>query len=76
MAGGGGRGKGRGELDAFTRQQPSTGQPEMLTGCGRAFMEFKWNFSASRMDVIKKAQAVDEAGPGYVLSRRRMVTQN
>lgn len=65
----------RRELDAFTRQQPSTGQPEMSTGCGEGLLwEFKWNFSASRMDVIKKAQAVDEASPGYVLSQRRIVT--
>jgi len=62
------------ELDAFTRQRPSTGQPGMSTGCGEGLLwEFKGNFSASRMDVIKKAQAVDEAGPGYVLSLR-MVT--
>ena len=62
------------ELDAFTRQRPSTGQPGMSTGCREGLLwEFKGNFWASRMDVIKKAQAVDEAGPGYVLSLR-MVT--
>lgn len=65
------------ELDAFTRQQPSTGQPGMSTGCREGLLwEFKWDFSASRMDVIREAKAVDEAGPGYVLSLRRMVTRS
>lgn len=67
--------KGEERADAFTRQQPSTGQPEMLTGCGRAFYG---NSNGTFQQVgwmVKKAQAVDEAGPGYVLSLRRMVTQ-
>ena len=53
------------ELDAFTRQQPSAGQPGMSTGCREGLLwEFKWNFSASRMAVTKEVKAVDEAGPG------------
>lgn len=62
------------ELDSFTGQQRWISKPVMLTGYRDGLLrELKWNFQASRMHVIKKAQAVDEAGPGYILSLRRMV---